>query len=282
MSLHLGTFGAWLNPLHDDDARTKYAVEAEALGYGTAWLGFGIQHIEDLALVERIFDATSTITVATAIVNMWINDATEIAKSYRRIRAVHGDRLLLGIGIGHPESIQTYRKPYDTMVDYLDRLDDGGVPRDRRILAALGPRALRLAAARAAGSHPYLTVPAHTRTAREVLGQDRILAPEQKVVLDTDSDAARAIGRPFIQHPYLGLTNYVSNLRRHGYTEQDVADGGSDRLIDALSLHGTAAAIVAGITGHLDAGADHVGIQVLTTGTESPMRGYRELAEVLF
>ncbi|MCI2418380.1 LLM class F420-dependent oxidoreductase [Saccharopolyspora sp. K220] len=282
MSLHLGTFGAWLNPLHDDDARTKYAVEAEALGYGAAWLGFGTQHIEDLALVERILEATSTITVATAIVNMWINDATAIAKSYRRIRAAHGDRLLLGIGIGHPESVRTYRKPYDKMVDYLDELDDGGVPGDRRILAALGPRALELAAARTAGSHPYLVVADHTRTAREILGQNRILAPEQKVVLDSDADAARAIGRPFIQHPYLGLTNYVSNLRRHGYTEQDVADGGSDRLIDALSLHGTPEAIAAGLTAHLDAGADHVGIQVLTAGTDSPMPGFRELAEVLF
>jgi probable F420-dependent oxidoreductase len=282
MALQLGTFGAWLNPLHDDNARTKYAVEAEALGYPTVWLGFGGQHIDDLTLVERILDATSTITVATAIVNMWVNDAATIAKSYQRIHAAHGDRFLLGIGIGHPESIHTYHSPYDTMVGYLDQLDDGGVPSDRRILAALGPRTLKLAAARTAGSHPYLTVPSHTRDARQILGPNRILAPEQKVVVETDAETARAIGRPFIQNPYLGLTNYVNNLLRHGYTQDDISRGGSDRLIDDLSLHGSPRSIINGLTAHLDAGANHVAIQVLTPGAVNPMPGYRTLANVLF
>jgi probable F420-dependent oxidoreductase len=281
MSLELGTFGAWLSPVHDDDARVDYAVATEELGYGTVWLGFGKRQFEDLAVVERILAATSTITVATAIVNMWTNDATTIAESYRRISAKYGDRFLLGVGIGHPESITTYQKPYDKMVDYLDRLDAAGMPKDRRILAALGPRALKLASARTAGSTPYLTVPAHTRVAREALGPDAILAPEHKVVVETDPAAARAIGRPFIEKPYLGLTNYTSNLLRHGYTEDDIAGGGSDRLIDDLALHGTPAAIAEQLSAHLAAGANHVGVQVLTPGTDSPVPGYRALAEVL-
>lgn len=281
MPLQLGTYGVWLGGRLDDDLRAGYAVEAEALGYGTVWFGFASDKVEDLALVERVLDATTTITVATGIVNMWPNDAAAIARSYRRISERHGDRLLLGVGVGHPEIVQTYQKPYDKMVEYLDQLDEGGVPRDRRVLAALGPRVLKLAADRTAGAHPYLTVPDHTREARQILGPDAILAPEQKVVLETDADTARAIGRPGVQNPYLHLTNYVSNLLRHGFTEADVANGGSDRLIDALSLHGTAETIAAGLAAHLDAGADHVAVQVLTAPGQSPIPGFRALAPVL-
>jgi probable F420-dependent oxidoreductase len=151
--LRLGRIGAWLNPVYGDDARTDVAIQAETLGYPTAWLGFGRASISDLALAERILDATSTITVATAIVNMWTNDPVDVAASYRRIASRHGDRFLLGIGIGHPESVTAYRQPYATMVNYLDQLDAAGVPPDRRILAALGPRALHLAADRTLGTH---------------------------------------------------------------------------------------------------------------------------------
>ena len=161
--VRLGQIGAWFNPRYDDDTRTEFVIQAEKLGYPTAWLGGGRASISDLSLVERVLDETTTITVATAIVNMWTNDPADIAESYQRIAARHGDRFLLGIGIGHPESITTYRQPYATMVDYLDQLDAGGVPRDRRILAALGPRTLRLAADRTLGTHPYLVVPDHTR-----------------------------------------------------------------------------------------------------------------------
>ena len=160
--VQLGQIGAWFNPRYDDDTRTEFVIQAEKLGYPTAWLGGGRASISDLSLVERVLDETATITVATAIVNMWTNDPADIAESYQRIAARHGDRFLLGIGIGHPESVTTYRQPYATMVDYLDQLDAGGVPRDRRILAALGPRALRLAADRTLGTHPYLVVPDHT------------------------------------------------------------------------------------------------------------------------
>ena len=278
--MQLGQIGAWFNPRYDDDTRTEFVIQAEELGYPTAWLGGGRASISDLSLVERVLDETATITVATAIVNMWTNDPADIAESYQRIAARHGDRFLLGIGIGHPESITTYRQPYATMVDYLDQLDAGGVPRDRRILAALGPRALRLAADRTLGTHPYLVVPDHTREARQLLGPDVTIAPEHKVVVETDADIARSIGRPFVADPYLKLQNYTNNLRRYGYTDDDINDGGSDRLIDALVLHGAIDAIATGLRAHLDVGADHVAIQVLTAGND-PMPGYQQLAQTL-
>ncbi len=280
--VQLGRFGAWINPVYGDDGRIAMVVEAEELGYPTAWLGFGRASIGDLALVERILDATSTITVASAIVNMWTNDPVDIAKAYHRIADRHGARFLLGVGIGHPEAIETYRRPYPTMVDYLDQLDAGGVAKDRRVLAALGPRALRLAADRALGTHPYLVVPEHTREARELVGPGVVVAPEHKVVIDTGQDVAREIGRNFLADPYFKLRNYTNNLRRYGYDDEDFVGGGSDRLVDELVLNGSLDSIVAGLHAHLEAGADHVGIQVLTTNAEDPMPGYRKLAKALF
>ena len=277
----LGRFGVWFNPRYSDDERTEFVVEAEALGFSTAWLGFGRASINDLQLVARTLDATSTITVATAIVNMWTNDPDDIVASYHRIAARHGDRFLLGIGVGHPESIAAYRQPYATIVDYLDRLDVGGVPTDRRILAALGPRTLELAADRTLGTHPYLVVPEHTREARQLLGPVAVIAPEHKVVLETDPDIARSIGRPFVADPYLKLRNYTNNLRRYGYTDDDINAGGSDRLIDALVLHGSIDQIASGLHAHLDAGADHVAIQVLTAAGRNPMSAYQHLANTL-
>jgi probable F420-dependent oxidoreductase len=276
----LGRFGAGFNPRYDDDTRTQFVVQAEALGYSTAWLGFGRASVGDLALVERVLDATETITVATAIVNMWTNHPVDVGRAYQRIASRHPDRVLLGVGIGHPESITSYRRPYETMIAYLDQLDAEGVPADRRILAALGPKALQLAAARTLGTHPYLVVPDHTRRARLLLGPDVVIAPEHKVVLETDSDVARSIGRPFVVDPYLKLRNYTQNLRRHGYTADDIAEG-SDRLIDALVLHGTTDVIAAGLHAHVDAGADHVAIQVLTAEGHDPMPGYQQMAQTL-
>ncbi|GAA5149925.1 LLM class F420-dependent oxidoreductase [Pseudonocardia eucalypti] len=279
--LTLGKYGAWLNPVDDDVARTEYAVEAEFLGYGTVWLGLGLRDESDLRVVERVLDATSHVVVATAIINMWTNDPVALATSYCRLQDRHPDRFLLGTGVGHPESITGYSSPYRRMESFLEALDAGGVPSDRRVLAALGPRALRLAADRAAGSHPYLAVPAHTRTARRLLGPGALLAPEQTVVLDTDRASARARGRAFLSDPYLRLSNYVNNLLRHGYDETDVVDDGSDRLIDDLVLHGNADTIAAGVDAHLAAGADHVAIQVLPTAGQGPMPGLRALANRL-
>ena len=256
-------------------------AEAEALGYTTAWLGMGRRSVADLSVVERALDVTSTIVVATAIVNMWTNEAALVARSYHRIADQHPNRFLLGVGVGHPESIATYTTPMDTMSRYLDDLDANGVQPEHRVLAALGPRALRLAADRAAGTHPYLVVPEFTQSARQLLGPEPILAPEHKVVLSTDPGQARAIGRAFIENPYLRLNNYVNNLRRHGFSAEDVRDGGSNRLIDALVLHGDAEHIKAGLIAHLDAGATHVSAQVLVPRGADPMPGYRSLARVL-
>jgi probable F420-dependent oxidoreductase len=258
MSIELGRIGIWRHP---SGLTPELVAEVEALGYGTIWIGGSPDG--DLAVVENILDATDHIAVATGILNVWKDDATPVAASYHRITAKHPGRFLLGLGIGHPEATQEYQQPYAKLVSYLDELDELKVPAEGRVLAALGPKVLRLAAERSAGAHPYLVTPEHTRWAREILGDGPLLAPEQKIVLETDPERARAIGRPRVQQPYLGLTNYLNSLRRLGWTDADFADGGSDALIDALALHGDAEAIARGITAHLEAGADHVAIQVL-------------------
>jgi probable F420-dependent oxidoreductase len=272
MAIELGRLGVWRRA----DFSPELAVEVERLGYGAIWIGGSPGG--DLEIVEQLLDATERITLATGIVNMWKDDAAPIAAAYHRITAKHPDRFLLGVGIGHPEATQEYRKPYDTIVRYLDDLDAAGVPVAGRALAALGPKVLRLAAERTAGAHPYLTTPEHTREARQILGAGPLLAPEQKVVLETDPAKAREIGRPAVAKPYLGLVNYTSNLRRLGWTDEDLADGGSDRLIDALAIHGDGETLAAGVTAHLDAGADHVCIQALGP---DPLPAYRAVAEVL-
>ncbi|WP_410568071.1 LLM class F420-dependent oxidoreductase [Amycolatopsis sp. cmx-4-61] len=274
-------FGLFLAPHRDDVTRKEQAIAADELGYGAVWLGTGSNSVGDLALVEDILASTERITVATAIVNMWLDEPETLAGSYHRLADRYGRRLLLGIGVGHPESVTEYRSPYAKVVDYLDRLDAAGVPAEARILAALGDRMLKLAAERTAGAHPYLVPVAHTRHARAVLGAGKLLAPEQKVVVDDDPVAARTIGRPYVQTPYLGLRNYVTNLLRHGYTEADVAGGGSDRLIDDLVRHGTPEAIAEGLQSHVDAGADHVAVQVLGPSPEAELANQRRLAEVL-
>lgn len=271
----------FLAPHRDDVARKEQAIAADALGYGAAWLGTGRNSVGDLALVEDVLAATERITVATAIVNVWVDEPETLAESYHRLADRYGKRLLLGIGVGHPESVTGYRSPYAKIVDYLDRLDAAGVPAEARVLAALGDRVLKLAAERTAGAHPYLVPVAHTRHARAILGAGKLLAPEHKVVLDDDSVAARAIGRPYVQTPYLGLSNYVNNLLRYGYTEADVAGGGSDRLIDDLVLHGTPETVAKGLLSHVDAGADHVAVQVLGPSPEVELANQRRLAEVL-
>jgi len=276
MTVELGRIGIWRRR---DQLTPRLAQEAEALGYGAIWIGGSPP--ADLFLAQELLDATTHLVVATGIVNMWSAPAVEVAASHHRIAAAHPGRFLLGVGIGHPEATQEYRSPYDTIVDYLDVLDAEGVPVEDRALAALGPKVLALAAERTAGAHPYLTTPEHTRYAREILGDGPLLAPEQKVVLDTDPVAARALGRPAVDQPYLHLRNYTSNLKRLGWTDADIADGGSDALIDALALHGDAATVAAGVTAHLDAGADHVCIQLLTAPGADPLPGLRALAEAL-
>ena len=273
MDIELGQIGIWQGAAN---LTPELAAEVERLGYGSIWIGGSPGG--DLAIVEDLLDATDHIAVATGIVNVWKDDAAVIAAAYHRIAARHPGRFLLGIGIGHPEATQEYRQPYATLVSYLDRLDEAGVPKDARALAALGPKVLALSAARSAGAHPYLTTPEHTRWARQLLGAGPLLAPEQKVVLDTDAERARAIARRAVANPYLRLTNYVGNLRRLGWTDADVANDGSDRLIDALVAQGDAADISRGVTAHLQAGADTVTVQALGG---DPLSTFRALADHL-
>ena len=216
----------------------------------------------DLNYVEPILEATETLQVATGIINVWTAPAEQVAEAYHRIEDKYPGRFLLGIGIGHPEHTEEYRKPYDVLVEYLDVLDSKKVPTSRRVIAALGPKVLKLSARRSAGAHPYLTTPQHTGEARNLLGPTVFLAPEHKVVLARDAEASRKIGRETVDF-YLNLSNYLNNWKRLGFTDDDVAKPGSDRLIDALVAHGTPEDIVKRLNEHLEAGADHVTIQVL-------------------
>ena len=250
----------------------------ESLGYGTVWEGGSPP--ADLSHAEAILDATSIMKVATGIVNVWRADAVEVAHSYHRIEAAHPGRFLLGIGVGHPEATATYHSPYQTLVEYLDVLDAEGVPAERRILAGLGPRVLRLAGTRTAGAHPYLVTPEHSRQARGILGAGKLLAPEQRVVVEADLARARAAGRSSVR-PYLRLSNYTTNLQRLGFTAQDVAGEGSDRLIDALVVSGDDARIRQRFEEHHAAGADHVAVQLIAEAGTSLDDGYRRLAEIL-
>lgn len=253
----LGPFGVWL-PTRS--VTPGLAAGIEALGYGAAWIGGSPD--ADLSWVEPALAQTSSLQLATGIVNIWSAPAAEVAASFQRIEGAYPGRFLLGVGVGHPEHTQEYVKPYDALVGYLDALDEAVVPTSRRVLAALGPRVLRLAAQRSAGAHPYLTTPEHTAKARELVGNAVFLAPEHKVVLTTDAGQARDVGRRFVEH-YLGLSNYVNNWLRSGFTEADVRKPGSDKLIDAVVAYGTPEAVAQRVGEHLEAGADHVAIQVL-------------------
>ncbi|MQA01536.1 MAG: TIGR03620 family F420-dependent LLM class oxidoreductase [Streptosporangiales bacterium] len=276
MSIELGQLGVW-RP--HTDVSTDAARELEGLGYGAIWLGGSPPG--DLVVAEELLAATSRIVVATGIVNIWKDDAATVARSYQRITARFPDRFLLGVGVGHPEATAEYRRPYTTLVDYLDALDDAGVPMQDRAVAALGTKVLALARDRSLGAHPYLTTPEHTAHAREILGPGVLLAPEQKVVLDDNPARARAIGRPRVANPYLKLSNYQNNLRRLGFDDADFAGDGSDRLIDALVAHGDVSAVAAGVRAHLDAGADHVTVQALAAPGTDPLPAYRELATAM-
>ncbi|KMO71397.1 putative F420-dependent oxidoreductase [Mycobacterium sp. BK558] len=257
----LGRFGVWTGA----PVTPEQAADIEKLGYGTVWVG--ASPAADLAFVEPLLEKTETLQVATGIVNIWTADAAEVAESYHRIEKAFPGRFLLGVGVGHPEHTQQYTKPYQALVDYLDVLDSAKVPTSRRVLAALGPKVLKLAAQRSAGAHPYLTTPVHTGQSRELLGPTVLLAPEHKVVLTDDAAAAREIGRQTVDF-YLGLSNYVNNWKRLGFTDDDLERPGSDRFIDAVVAYGSPDQIAARLTEHLQAGADHVAIQVLGGGDE--------------
>jgi probable F420-dependent oxidoreductase len=231
-----------------------------------------------LEAAGALLEATRAIPVATGILNVWRHDPAEVATG----TAALGERFLLGIGIGHSSNIDEYKRPLTTMRNYLDALDaaDPPVPVQRRALAALGPRMLELARDRSAGAHPYFVPVEHTRVARAALGDGPLLAPELGVVLEPDPERARAIARTHTER-YLQLPNYTNNLLRVGLTADDLRDGGSDRLVDAVIAWGDESAIAARVAEHRAAGADHVCIQVLTGEEGLPRAQWRALAPAL-
>jgi len=276
--VNLGKIGVWTSYRAFGIERAGEAARlAEQLGYGTWWVG-GSPHIPD---VRPVLEATSTLVAATGILNVWINDPAETAAADAALRAEHPGRFMLGIGIGHPEATSDYRRPLATMRSFLDGLDSSPTPppAEQRCLAALGPKMLDLARERAAGTHSYFVPVEHSRFARERLGPGRLVAPELACVIDTDPVRARAVARGYAKL-YLGLRNYTQNLLAFGFTEGDIAGGGSDRLIDAVIPHGTAEQIAEVVRAHLDAGADHVCLQPL--GEEGiPRESWTALATVL-
>jgi probable F420-dependent oxidoreductase len=251
------------------------AAELESLGYTGLWIpDVGGPLFE---AVDRLLDATSTVTVATGVLNVWQQTPAEVARWWNTSPGERRDRVLLGLGVSHAPFIgERWRRPLATMNEFLDTLDANGVPADRRCLAALGPKMLELARRRSSGAHPYLVTPEHTERARAALG-DAALYVEQGVVLETDPDTARRVAREMLAI-YCGLPNYVNNWKRLGFTDDDVA-GPSDRLIDALFAWGDRDAIDARIDAHRQAGADHVCIQVLAApGGVSTREAWRALA----
>jgi probable F420-dependent oxidoreductase len=251
--------------------------ELEALGYDALWLGSS----PSLAQARPYLEASEQITIATGILNIWQHEPTDVAAQHAELTRDFPGSFLLGIGVGHPEATSDYLRPLSATRAFFDGLDAAAtpVPREERIAAALGPKMLDLAVERSLGTHPYFTTPDHTRFARERVGPDALVAVGVAVVVETDPEQARADARAYAS-TYLGLRNYTSNLLRFGFTESDVGDGGSDRLIDAVIPHGSAEAIADAVQAHYDAGADHVCLQPLGHGP-APVEDYRALAAAL-
>jgi probable F420-dependent oxidoreductase len=276
--------GVWSAGLrYGDPAEVgEAAAELEELGYTALWIpDVGGEVFE---AVDRLMAATKAATIATGILNLWMHSAEDTADAHARLSAAHGDRFLVGLGVSHAALIDAgepgrYRKPLAAMAAFLDGLDAAPRPlaSSRRVLAALGPKMLELARARAGGAHPYNVTPEHTALARDALGPSALVLPEQAVALTTDPDRGRTFGRDHLTH-YLALPNYTNNLRRLGFGDDDFAAGGSARLIDALVAWGDVDAIEARVREHRDAGADHVCIQVLGDEGMLPRAAWRELA----
>jgi probable F420-dependent oxidoreductase len=243
-----------------DEHASEAAKLVEDLGYSAFWLGGSPR----LPSVRPLLESTHDLVVGTGIVNVWQYEPAELAGEHAELEREFPGRLLLGIGIGHPEATSVYTKPLTTMGRFLDGLDAAAQPveREQRSLAALGPKMLELSAERASGALPYFTPVEHTRFAREQLGPDALLAVEVACVLDSDTERARASAREYARL-YLGLRNHTNNLLRFDFTDEDIAGGGSDRLIDAVVPQGSAGQVAEAVRAHLDAGADHVCVQPL-------------------
>ena len=286
--IDLGAVGIWSGVLRrgDPGEAADAAAELEELGFGALWIPGGAGG-DVLGDSRRLLAASERAVVATGILNIWMHDPQEVADGHAALTRDHPGRFLLGLGVSHAPAVersnQEYRKPYTKMVEYLDELGAASppVPAGEEVLAALGPRMLRLAAERTAGAHPYFVPPEHTAIARETIGDGPLLATEQMVVLDTDPSSARAIARQHVAR-YLDLPNYTNNLRGLGFTDADLAPPGTDRLVDAIVAWGDAGAIADRVRAHHDAGADHVCVQVLLADPAAfPRAEWRALAPAL-
>jgi probable F420-dependent oxidoreductase len=289
MPVDLGKVGIWSRELRyhpDRGARAAAAAEIEDLGYTAIFIPDVGGDV--LGEVQYLLAATRRISFATGILNVWMHEPAEVASRRAGLASRFGPRFLLGLGSSHAPLVESarrgpYTRPYSKMVDYLDALDTAAapVPAADRMLAALGPRMLSLARARAGAAHPYLVPPEHTVLARQALGPATVLAPAQAVVLDTDPQRSQELARAFV-NDYLTLPNYVRNLRRLGFGDDDFQAGASDRLVDALVARGDEDAIAARVRAHHEAGADHVCIYVFGRGDEAlQLDAWRRLAPVL-
>jgi probable F420-dependent oxidoreductase len=285
MQLH-GT-GIWAHQLRYGDAPvvSELAGELDELGYDALWIPDVGGDV--LGAVDTLLGATRRAVIATGILNIWMHEPSEVAAHRAGWSADWQARFLLGLGVSHAPLIDhnnpgRYTKPYSKMVEYLDGLDAAEVPYPSagRVLAALGPRMLQLAADRTAGAHPYFVPPEHVAVARDALGPDAIIAVEQAVVIDTNPTSARETARKHTA-VYTNLPNYTNNLRRFGYSDEDFANAGSDRLVDAIVAWGDLDAIAARVQAMRDAGASHVCIQVMRPDDEVPRPEWRELAPAL-
>lgn len=291
MTIDIGRVGIWTSALEAQPAERarQAAQELEALGFPMLWINETTGR-DPFVLATMLLSSTSSLKVATGIANIYARDALTMSASQKTLAEAFPGRFVLGLGVSSPVLVEkvrkhSYDKPLSYMREYLDAMDAAPYhsvpPPDAplRVLAALGPKMLALAATRAGGAHPYLTTPDHTRQARAIMGPDVLLAPEQMVVLESDPDAARAVARPAVGF-YLRAPGYLANLRRMGFTEDDWADpkSPSDRLIDGIVAWGGLEAIARRVREHHDAGADHVCIQVLVPPGELPLTQWRELA----
>jgi probable F420-dependent oxidoreductase len=291
--MDLGRVGIWTFALDlQPVARAReVAAELEELGYGAIWVPDAVGR-DPLVHAALLLGGTNRIAVGTGIAQIYGRDPMTMTGGWKTITEAFPGRFVLGLGVSHQPMVeglrgQTYGPPLTAMREYLERMDTAmyvaAEPTEppRRVLAALGPKMLALAAERADGAHPYNVPPEHTARAREILGPEKLLAPEQAVLLETDPVEARRIARAHMAI-YLDLPNYMNNLRRFGITDDDIADGGSDRLVDTLVAWGDVDAVRARVQAHLDAGADHVAVQVLTPERGTlPLDEWRKLAPVL-
>jgi probable F420-dependent oxidoreductase len=256
----------------EDDPRSRdAAAELDALGYAAVWIGGS----PPVAMAENVLAATERLVVATGILNIWQHEAADVAAQAIAANQKYDGRFLLGLGASHAQLVPSYAKPLSSMREFLAGLDAAGHPKQERVLAALGPKMLELSVRGAAGAHPYLVTPEHTARAREILGSGPLLAPELKAVLTNDVAAGREAAREHVAF-YLQLPNYVNNLRTLGFGDADFDNGPSDRLVEATVAVGDENVIADRLRQHLDAGADHVCIQVIGDGL--PLAQWRSLS----